>query len=61
LKEPTAPTAQSAVAQEWSTIRFPDSFKVLESGEGKGFFDEFSDDVDWIVEGTRLSTVRRII
>jgi hypothetical protein len=29
-----------------------DICKVLESGEGKGFFNEFSDDVDWIVEGT---------
>ena len=46
------PTAQSGVSQELSTAYVNKIFKNLESGDGKGFFDHVSDDVDWIVEGT---------
>lgn len=45
-------TARSVVAQELSTAYVHEIFKHLESGDGKGFFDHVSDDVDWIVEGT---------
>jgi uncharacterized protein len=45
-------TARSRVAQELSTAYVRDIFKNLESGDGKGFFDHVSNDVDWIVEGT---------
>jgi ketosteroid isomerase-like protein len=45
-------TARSGVAQELSTAYVRDIFKNLESGDGKGFFDHVSNDVDWIVEGT---------
>src|ERR1700757_69514 len=46
------PTAQSGVTQELSTAYVRGIFQNLESGDGKGFFDHVSDDVDWIVEGT---------
>ena len=45
-------TARSVVAQELSTAYVREIFKHLESGDGKGFFDHVSDDVDWTVEGT---------
>ena len=45
-------TARSGVTQELSTSYVRQIFKNLESGNGKGFFDHVSDDVDWIVEGT---------
>jgi uncharacterized protein len=44
--------ARSGVTQELSTAYVREIFKHLESGDGKGFFDHVSDDVDWIVEGT---------
>jgi ketosteroid isomerase-like protein len=46
------PNAQSGVTQELTTAYVREIFKHLESGDGKGFFDHVSDDVDWIVEGT---------
>ena len=45
-------TARSGVAPELSATYVRDIFKDLESGDGKGFFDHVSDNVDWIVEGT---------
>src|ERR1700688_2507382 len=45
-------TARSAVPQELSIAYVDRIFKNLESGDGQGFFDHVSDDVDWIVEGT---------
>src|SRR5580692_9172370 len=45
-------TARSFVTQELSTAYVREIFKDLESGDGKGFFDHVSGDVDWIVEGT---------
>ena len=45
-------TARSGVTLELSTAYVRGIFKNLESGDGKGFFDHVSDDVDWIVEGT---------
>src|ERR1700751_2983826 len=45
-------TARSVLAQGVSTAYVREIFKHLESGDGKGFFDHVSDDVDWIVEGT---------
>jgi len=44
--------ARSFVTQELSTAHVSEIFKNLESGDGKGFFDQVLDDVDWIVEGT---------
>ncbi len=45
-------TARSVLAQGLSTAYVREIFKHLESGDGKGFFDHVSDDVDWTVEGT---------
>jgi ketosteroid isomerase-like protein len=45
-------TALSSGTQELSAAYVHEIFKNLESGDGKGFFDHVSDDVDWIVEGT---------
>ena len=45
-------TARSAVPQELSIAYVRGIFKNLESGDGKGFFYDVADNVDWIVEGT---------
>lgn len=46
------PSARSFVTQQLNTGYVREIFKHLESGDGKGFFDNVSNDVDWIVEGT---------
>jgi ketosteroid isomerase-like protein len=46
------PTGRSSATQELSTAYVREVFKHLESGDGKGFFDQVADNVDWIVEGT---------
>ena len=45
-------TGRSGEPQELNTGYVREIFSDLESGDGKGFFDHVSDDVDWIVEGT---------
>src|SRR3984957_1094424 len=42
----------SSGTQKLNTAYVNEIFRNLESGDGKGFFDHVSDDVDWIVEGT---------
>jgi hypothetical protein len=44
----------SSGTQNLSTVYVNEIFRNLESGDGKGFFEHVSDDVDWIVEGTRF-------
>ena len=45
-------TTRPVSTHELSTAYVHKIFRNLESGDGKGFFDHVSDDVDWIVEGT---------
>ena len=45
-------TMRPVSTQELSPAYVHEIFRNLESGDGKGFFDHVTDDVDWIVEGT---------
>jgi ketosteroid isomerase-like protein len=44
--------ASSGITEKLSTAYVHGIFKRLESGDGRGFFDDVADEVDWIVEGT---------
>ena len=45
-------TMRPVSTHELSPAYVHEIFRNLESGDGKGFFDHVTDDVDWIVEGT---------
>jgi len=45
-------TTRPVSTHELSPTYVHEIFRNLESGDGKGFFDHVTDDVDWIVEGT---------
>ena len=42
-----------ASTQRLSIAYIRETFRNLDAGDGKGFFDHVADDVDWIVEGTQ--------